>query len=110
MTDSLQHMAIRSASYAPRRGTRRPSTAYLFVWPKLVDGVASVLDVFGSRWPYNYSQSETEADARALRCDWAVTAQDLFDAIESFRFARSVESVEKADDEETELTTTSAKT
>lgn len=82
--------------YSPRRGrfsfSRRgpdfscpdPPTDYLVVRPNLLDGIASIADVFGSRWSYNYSPSEEEADARAMWLDWAVIGSDLNRAMERY--------------------------
>lgn len=83
-------------TYAPRRrrpfvDRKRPEhscpvafTDNLVVWPRIVDGFGSIADVFGSRWSYNYSASEEEADAHAVWSDWAVTGCDLKDAMLSY--------------------------
>jgi hypothetical protein len=53
------------------------STECLYARPTVWQGIGSVVDFWGARWPYNYSKSERDADARALLRDWAMVGQDL---------------------------------
>ena len=43
-------------------------------------GVASVLNIGGNFFHYNYSATPQEADARALRSDWQIIGQDIRNA------------------------------
>ena len=44
-------------------------SSYLFSEPKLIDGVASLIDLFGTYTIYNESPSDYEADKRAFTAD-----------------------------------------
>ncbi len=55
----------------------------LFARPSFFRGVASVFDVFGARTLYNYSDSEDEADSRAIAADWLTVGCDLWRTIET---------------------------
>ena len=47
--------------------------------------MATVLDIFGSSTPYNYSKSGEEADLKAIAHDWASVGEDLAEAINIHR-------------------------
>ena len=50
----------------------------LFAEPSLVEGLASVLDVGGLlHKDYNTSESEQEADRKALQNDWRAVGDDI---------------------------------
>ena len=50
----------------------------LFAEPSFLEGVASVLDVGGMlHKDYNSSNSELEADAKALQNDWRAVGKDI---------------------------------
>ncbi len=53
----------------------------LYAQPSFLQGVATLVDVSGSLLEYNTSQSEAEADAKALRSDWKTVGLDLLRAI-----------------------------
>jgi hypothetical protein len=40
-------------------------------------GFASVMNIGGNFFYYNYSPTPAEADARALACDWRMTGRDI---------------------------------
>jgi uncharacterized protein (DUF736 family) len=52
-------------------------TDFLFARPSFLTGLARTLDLHGLFDQYNRSDSEQEADFRALLCDWLVTQQDI---------------------------------
>ena len=56
-------------------GTTR--TDFLFATPTLIGGAATVFSLSGFRPNYNQSATPSEADARAIRSDWAVTGDDI---------------------------------
>jgi len=50
---------------------------FLVAQPTFMSGVSRSLDVMASFDAYNASATDTEADRRALECDWRVIGQDL---------------------------------
>jgi hypothetical protein len=44
-------------------------------------GIASVMNIGGSFFLYNYSGTPAEADARALRSDWRSVGHDMVHAL-----------------------------
>lgn len=50
---------------------------FLFAQPRVVYGWARLLAFFHPFSEYNISCTGQEADARALYCDWVLTANDL---------------------------------
>ena len=54
---------------------------FLFVTPKTIDGVASVIDLFGVYDMYNDSASGEEADRRAFTADMQAIQNDMKAAI-----------------------------
>jgi hypothetical protein len=59
-------------------------TLFLVPRPTFLSGLGSVMDLFGVPRRYNYSRTDDEADARALRCDWLATGDDLWWAVRHF--------------------------
>jgi hypothetical protein len=55
---------------------------FLFARPSFASGAASTFDLWGQLTDYNSSATPAEADANAIFSDWAITGQDIFDAIE----------------------------
>jgi len=53
--------------------------------PSFILGLATVLNIKGSFFDFNYSDSEEEADFNALKSDWAMVGQDLFNSMESVK-------------------------
>lgn len=49
---------------------------YLFSMPKFIDGVASVVDIFGTYTIYNNSKSNVDTDRRALVADIQTLKKD----------------------------------
>jgi hypothetical protein len=56
-------------------------TDYLFAMPSFWSGFARGIDLFGVFDSYNDSESDAEADRRALASDWEVVWQDLANAL-----------------------------
>lgn len=62
----------------------RLCTDFLFARPSFLSGIARVLDIFGIFDSYNQSRNGQEADAIAIRSDWAMVGQDITDACSTF--------------------------
>ncbi|MCD4830778.1 MAG: hypothetical protein K8R02_03095 [Anaerohalosphaeraceae bacterium] len=61
-------------------------TDFLYTEPSFCGGMALSIDLGAtSTGQYNRSSTPNEADCRAIRSDWAVTAMDLVEAIESVK-------------------------
>ena len=58
-------------------------TTFLFAIPSLWSGMARMLDIYGQFDSYNGSETEEEADAKALYADFGMVGQDLKLAMES---------------------------
>jgi hypothetical protein len=58
-------------------------TDFLFARPSILEGIGRNIDLFGVMNNYNYSNSGTEADIKALMNDWAVVYEDLYKAYNS---------------------------
>jgi len=46
-------------------------------------GVATILNIQGNFFEYNYSKTDKEADAKAMENDWGVIGQDIQKTIKS---------------------------
>ena len=66
-------------------------TDFLFPEPSFLVGAGSVFNIAGNYFDYNISQTELDADLRALQSDWGVVGQDLKMAEKKFKsqFARA---------------------
>ena len=53
---------------------------FLFARPTTIDGVMSIVDLFGIVTEYNDSSSEKAADARAIQADVNAIRKDFVDA------------------------------
>lgn len=60
------------------------STDFLYARPSFFEGAARVLDFTGTLTEYNQSITPDQADAIALRMDWAMVGQDLKNAMDQF--------------------------
>ncbi len=47
-------------------------------------GMGTVLNISGNYFDYNYSDSQFEADARALENDWGVVGNDINKSLREF--------------------------
>lgn len=54
----------------------------LFARPSFLSGAARVLDLAGTFDQYNSSESDEEADFRALQSDWAAIGWDMHQVIQ----------------------------
>ncbi len=60
-------------------------TDFLFARPSFASGFARALDLYGNFDVYNSSETEAEADERAIASDWLVVGNDLAMAIEQVK-------------------------
>lgn len=51
-------------------------STYLFSTPKVIDGIASLIDLFGTYTMYNESPTDQEADRRAFTADMQALQKD----------------------------------
>ena len=56
----------------------------LFNPPSFLKGIARTLDLYGNLDAYNYSDTEQEADSNALKKDWEIIGQDIWDALRKY--------------------------
>ena len=59
-------------------------TDYLIARPSFFEGMARLADVGGTLNEYNYSSDGEKADAIAIWMDWAITGQDIYEAIRAY--------------------------
>ena len=52
-------------------------SSFLFATPKFIDGVASVIDLFGVYTAYNDAPTGEEADRRAITADMQAMREDM---------------------------------
>lgn len=52
-------------------------STFLFVWPSISRGLATIVDFFGVLPNIRYSKTPEEADKRAMMNDWAAVMNDL---------------------------------
>lgn len=55
-------------------------TNILFSRPTIIDGVASIFNISGNYFEFNYSESAEEADSKAIESDWGVIGNDIIEA------------------------------
>lgn len=63
---------------------KRVQSDFLYAQPSYASGAARVFDLWGQFDAYNESENPAEADAKAIASDWAITGQDIFDAIQQY--------------------------
>ena len=61
-------------------------TDFLFATPKTIDGVASLIDVFGVYVMYNDSASGEDAERRAVSADMQALQSDMDVAMKIINF------------------------
>lgn len=66
-------------------------TDFLVPETDFVTGMGSVASIFGEYFDYNYSDSNLEADARAIASDWRMVGKDILEAIRSIGNHRSAD-------------------
>lgn len=59
---------------------RRYKSDFLFSKMNFWTGAGSVLNVAGHYYDFNSSNSESEADSKALKADWASVGKDISEA------------------------------
>ncbi|MDR0955325.1 MAG: hypothetical protein LBM20_08135 [Rikenellaceae bacterium] len=59
-------------------------TDFLFPKSSFLIGAGSILALGGNYYRFNGSSTDAEADARALRSDWGVVANDFCEAFKQF--------------------------
>ena len=59
-------------------------TDYLFPKTNFAVGLGSIVSVYGSYFEYNYSETNENADTRAIASDWQMVGKDIQEAILSF--------------------------
>ena len=64
---------------------KRFRTDYLFPTPSFFKGFGSVINLFGSKIIHVTSENENDADSIALRNDFNMVGQDIFDSIEKVK-------------------------
>lgn len=57
---------------------------HLFAGPSFIEGMARVLDMGATLQEYNTSNTDSEADAKALKNDWKMIGKDVKDAISKY--------------------------
>lgn len=62
-------------------------TDFLLPRNSFLIGLGSVLNLFGSYFEYNYSESDQEADTKATKSDWEVVGQDMKDAVDKIEIS-----------------------
>lgn len=61
--------------------SKNRSSSRLCSSSSFIIGMGSVLNISGSYFNYNYSNTGTEADNKAIQRDWEIIGQELFNAI-----------------------------
>jgi hypothetical protein len=61
----------------------RVTTDFLTSTPSFLTGMGSVANIAGNFYKFNAAKNGQEADARALKSDWAMVGRDISDAIKS---------------------------
>ena len=67
-----------------KKRTIRYKTDYILPKNNFWVGMGSVLNIAGSYFEYNYSNSESEADLKALISDWENVGDDMRKSKEQF--------------------------
>lgn len=60
--------------------TKKYKTNLLFNRPSVVDGMASIFNIYGNYFEFYYSESGEEADRKAIESDWGVVGNDILEA------------------------------
>ena len=59
-------------------------TDFLFTSPSFFIGIGSIFNIAGNYYDYNTSESEIQADIRALKSDWNMIKKDFEEAKKTF--------------------------
>lgn len=60
-------------------------TDFLFPSPSFLNGMGSIFNIAGNYFEYNTSETDLQADLRALKSDWYTIGKDFEIAKEIFR-------------------------
>jgi hypothetical protein len=63
-------------------------TDYLFDKNNFLIGMLSAFNLSGNFFNYNFSETESEADSKAIANDWGVIGQDLLDVLKGYNEQR----------------------
>lgn len=63
---------------------KRYCTDFLFSTSTFLSGAGTIFNIAGNYYEFNSSESEPEADERALNTDWHIVGQDIEDAINQY--------------------------
>lgn len=61
------------------------STGFLFAQPSFLRGIAKILDLGSTGNIYNSSDSNAQADYRAIMSDWNMTGEDMQGAMDEYK-------------------------
>ena len=64
------------------RRQKRYDTGYLFSTPSFLSGAGTVINLAGNFYKFNSSDSDFEADQKAIENDFRMIGQDISDVIE----------------------------
>ncbi|MBP7796082.1 MAG: hypothetical protein KA059_04825 [Elusimicrobiales bacterium] len=64
---------------------RKFRTDFLFPNIGFTEGIGSVLNIGGNYFEFNTSESDLEADTKALENDWGMVGNDIAESIEKFK-------------------------
>lgn len=65
-------------------------TDYLFNNSSLLSGAGTVINLAGNYYDYNYSNSDCEADNKAIRNDFGVIGEDIKEAMRKISIDNNV--------------------
>ena len=69
---------------------QRSCSDFLVAKSSFWNGFGSAINIRGSHFPYNYSQSAEQADMIGIHCDWNMVGQDIQKPLEdSFNAIKS---------------------
>lgn len=57
-------------------------TSYIYSDSGFLVGMGSILNISGNYFDYNYCSSPEEADRKALKSDWKMVGQDIYDVMD----------------------------
>jgi hypothetical protein len=57
-------------------------TDLLFPKTGFLVGMGSVIGIGGNYFEFNYSQTDEEADSKAIESDWAMIGQDIYHTLD----------------------------
>ena len=64
---------------------KKYTTGFLFSIPSVFSGAGTVLNLSGNYYTFNTSETDFEADCKAIENDFRMIGQDIYDAIEKIK-------------------------